>query len=126
MKEKILFGATVLLAGSLLAVDSNPQDAVKDAAKSLGEKSNYSWTTTIDLGGDMSGTIEGKAEKAGATFLVLSAALPAPSGTSTKRLPFSKRTRRSGRIRTCRRSRMRPTASRIRRPRPSRSAASRC
>jgi hypothetical protein len=74
MKEKILFGATVLLAGSLLAVDSNPQDAVKDAAKSLGEKSNYSWTTTIDLGGDMSGTIEGKAEKAGATFLVLSAA----------------------------------------------------
>jgi len=74
MKEKILFGAITLLAGSLLAADSNPQDAVKDAAKSLGEKSNYSWTTTIDLGGDMTGTIEGKAEKGGATSLTLSAA----------------------------------------------------
>jgi len=74
MKEKILFGAITLLAGSLLAADSNPQDAVKDAAKSLGEKSNYSWTTTVDLGGDMTGTIEGKAEKGGATTLALSAA----------------------------------------------------
>ena len=74
MKEKILFGAIALLAGSLLAADSNPQDAVKDAAKKLGEKDNYSWTTTIDLGGDMTGTIEGKAEKGGATLLVLSAA----------------------------------------------------
>ena len=74
MKEKILFGAITLLAGSLLAADSNPQDAVKDAAKKLGEKDNYSWTTTIDLGGDMTGTIEGKAEKGGATTLALSAA----------------------------------------------------
>jgi len=74
MKEKILFGAITLLAGSLLAADPTPLDAVKDAAKSLGEKANYSWTTTLDLGGDMSGTIEGKAEKGGATSLVLSAA----------------------------------------------------
>ena len=74
MKDKILFGAITLLAGSLLAADSNPQDAVKDAAKKLGEKDNYSWTTTIDLGGDMTGTIEGKAEKGGATTLALSAA----------------------------------------------------
>jgi hypothetical protein len=73
MKEKILFGAIALLAGSLLAADSNPQDAVKDAAKKLGEKDNYSWTTTIDLGSDMTGTIEGKAEKGGATLLTLSA-----------------------------------------------------
>jgi hypothetical protein len=73
MKEKILFGAIALLAGSLLAADSTPQDAVKDAAKKLGEKDNYSWTTTIDLGSDMTGTIEGKAEKGGATFLALSA-----------------------------------------------------
>ena len=74
MKQTILFGAITLLAGSLLAADSNPQDAVKDAAKKLGEKDNYSWTTTIDLGGDMTGTIDGKAEKAGATTLALSAA----------------------------------------------------
>jgi hypothetical protein len=74
MKEKILFGAIALLAGSLLAADSNPQDAVKDAVRKLGEKDNYSWTTTIDLGGDMTGTIEGKSEKGGATLLALSAA----------------------------------------------------
>ena len=72
MKQKILFGAITLLAGSLLAADSNPQDAVKDAAKSLGAKDNYSWKTTIDFGGDMVGTIEGKTEKGGATFLALS------------------------------------------------------
>jgi hypothetical protein len=72
MKEKILFGAITLLAGSLLAADSNPQDAVKDAAKSLGAKDNYSWKTTIDLGsGAMVGTIDGKTEKGGATFLAL-------------------------------------------------------
>jgi hypothetical protein len=73
MKEKILLGAITLLAGSLLAADSNPQDAVKDAAKALGAKDNYSWKTTIDLGmGDMVGTIDGKAEKGGATTLTMS------------------------------------------------------
>jgi hypothetical protein len=72
MKENVLFGAIALLAGSLLAADSNPQDAVKDAAKSLGAKDNYSWKTTIDFGGDTVGTIEGKTEKGGATFLALS------------------------------------------------------
>ncbi len=73
MKEKILFGAITLLVGSLLAADSNPQDAVKGAATALGGKDNYSWKTTIDLGlGDMVGTIEGKTEKGGATSLVLS------------------------------------------------------
>ena len=72
MKEKILFGAIVMLAGSLLAADSNPQDAVKDAATKLDEKDNYSWKTTIDLGlGDMVGTIDGKTEKGGATVLAL-------------------------------------------------------
>jgi hypothetical protein len=73
MKAKLLFGAIALQAGSLLAADSSPQDAVKDAARKLGEKDNYSWTTTIDLGSDMTGTIEGKAEKGGATSLALSA-----------------------------------------------------
>jgi hypothetical protein len=43
MKDKILFGTIALLAGSLLAADSNPQDAVKDAAKQLGAKDNYGW-----------------------------------------------------------------------------------
>jgi hypothetical protein len=72
MKQNILFGAIALVAGSLLAADSNPQDAVKEAAKSLGAKDNYSWKTTIEFGGDTVGTIEGKTEKGGATFLAMS------------------------------------------------------
>jgi hypothetical protein len=72
MKQNILFGAITLLAGSLLAADSNPQDAVKDAAKSLGSKDNYSWKTTIEFGGNEVGTIQGKTEKGGATFLAMS------------------------------------------------------
>jgi len=72
MKEKILLGAIGLLAGSLLAADSSLQDAVKDAAKSLGAKDNYSWKTTIEFGGNEVGTIEGKTEKGGASVLALS------------------------------------------------------
>ena len=60
-----------VMAGSLLAAESN-SDAVKNAATSLGEKSNYSWKTTLDFGGDTVGTIEGKTEKGGATFLGMS------------------------------------------------------
>jgi hypothetical protein len=72
MKVKSYVGAIVLLAGSLLAADSNPQDAVKDAAKTLGAKDNYGWKTTVEFGGDTVGTIEGKTEKGGATFLAMS------------------------------------------------------
>ena len=72
MKENILFGAITLLAGSLLAAYSNPQDAVKDAAKQLGEKDNYSWKTSIEFGGNEVGTIQGKTEKGGAVVLNLS------------------------------------------------------
>ena len=72
MKQNVLFGAITLLAGSLLAADSTPQDAVKDAAKSLGAKDNYSWKTTIEFGGTEAGTIQGKTEKGGATFLAMS------------------------------------------------------
>jgi hypothetical protein len=72
MRQNILFGAITLLAGSLLAADSNPQDAVKDAAKSLGAKDNYSWKTTIEFSGNEVGTIEGKTEKGGASVLALS------------------------------------------------------
>jgi hypothetical protein len=72
MKEKILLGVITLLAGSLIAADSNPLDSVKEAAKKLGATDNYSWKTTIDFGGDAVGTIEGKTEKGGATFLAMS------------------------------------------------------
>src|ERR1039457_2662672 len=72
MKQNILFVAIALVASSLLAADSTSQDAVKDAAKSLGAKDNYSWKTTIEFGGNEVGTIEGKTEKGGASVLALS------------------------------------------------------
>ena len=60
-----------MLTCSVLAADSD-SDAVKDAAKSLGEKNTYAWKTTIEFGGDTVGTIEGKTEKGGATHLSMS------------------------------------------------------
>ncbi len=69
MKTKILFAAAAFAAASLVAADSNPKDAVKTAAKTLGDKDNYSWTTSIEWGGNAVGTVEGKTEKGGATFL---------------------------------------------------------
>ncbi len=71
MKRTIVLGVVSMLTGSLLAADSN-SDAVKKAAQALGDKSNYSWKTTVDFGGDTVGTVEGKTEKGGATALNLS------------------------------------------------------
>lgn len=48
MKKNLLISTIVLVAGSLLAADS---DDVKNAAKKLAEKGSYSWTTTIETGG---------------------------------------------------------------------------
>jgi hypothetical protein len=72
MKTKLLFGTLTLLAGSLLAADSNPKDDVKNAAKKLGDTSNYSWKQTTESpggGGFGAGATEGKTEKGGATVL---------------------------------------------------------
>ncbi len=71
MKKQILIGAVALLTGSLIAADSNPKEAVQAAVKSLAEKSNYSWTTSIEWGGNAAGTVQGKTEKGGATFLTM-------------------------------------------------------
>jgi hypothetical protein len=72
MKLSILFGTFALLAGSLPAADSNPQDAVLAAARSLGAKDNYSWKTTYEFGGNPVGSVEGKTEKGGVTILTIS------------------------------------------------------
>jgi len=72
MKRYFLLSALSSLAFSLLGAESTPKDAISDAAKALGGKNNYSWKTTIDFGGDHLGTIEGKTEKGGATFLGMS------------------------------------------------------
>lgn len=68
MKTKIVFGMAALIATSLIAADSSPKDDVASAAKALGDKSNYSWTQTLDLGPDSQFTpppTEGKTEKGG-------------------------------------------------------------
>lgn len=72
MKKNILFSAMALLASSLLAADSNPKDDIKNAAKKLGEKPNYSWKQTVVVPEDAQfkpGPTEGKTEKDGFTII---------------------------------------------------------
>ena len=47
MKIKILFSATALLTGSLLAVHAAPADDVTSAAQKLGSESGYSWSVAV-------------------------------------------------------------------------------
>jgi hypothetical protein len=71
MKRNILFGALAMLAGSLLAADS-PKDDITSAVKKLGEKANYSWTTTVTVPEGSrfrSGPTEGKTDKEGVMHL---------------------------------------------------------
>jgi hypothetical protein len=71
MKKNILFGALVLMAGSLMAADSSPKDDITAAAKKLSSDS-YSWTQTLDLGPNSQftpGPTEGKTDKDGMTWL---------------------------------------------------------
>lgn len=75
MKRNTLFTAMALLAGSLIAADSNPKDDVTSAAKKLGEKPNYSWKTTVVVpeGAQFRpGPTDGKTEKDGFTHVTTS------------------------------------------------------
>ncbi|HKS36190.1 MAG TPA: hypothetical protein VJW76_03300, partial [Verrucomicrobiae bacterium] len=75
MKNSVMLGATALLAGSLLAADSSPKDEITNAAKKLGEKSNYSWKATVVVpeGSQFRpGPTEGKTEKDGFTHVTSS------------------------------------------------------
>src|SRR5437016_3384205 len=72
MKKNLVLSTLAFLATALLAADSNPKDEVKNAAKKLAEKSNYSWHTTYENaggGGFQLGPVDGKTEKDGATYL---------------------------------------------------------
>lgn len=72
MKTNIRFGITTLLAASLLTVNAAPKDEVLAAAKKLGEKANYSWTTTVVVPEGSRyrpGPTDGKTEKDGFTHL---------------------------------------------------------
>ena len=72
MKNLILLSFAGMVAASLFAAESDPQTAVKNAAKQLGEKPNYSWTSKgrSEAGGiDWNqGPTEGKTEKGGYMF----------------------------------------------------------
>lgn len=73
MKKNVLLSTLVLITGPLLAADSGNE--VKDAARKLAEKGNYSWKTTTEAAGGggggrfRPGPTEGKTEKDGYTFL---------------------------------------------------------
>ena len=64
MKAKILLGILTLVAGPLLAADSNPKEEVTGAAKKLAQRDNYSWKASSEFGSFGSST-EGKADKDG-------------------------------------------------------------
>lgn len=75
MKKHILFCATALLAGSLIAADSTPKDDINNAAKKLAEQPSYSWKTTVAVpeGSQFRpGPTEGKTEKDGFTDIKMS------------------------------------------------------
>ncbi len=72
--KKLAFVCTLLLmAGSVCAAD--PKEEVQNAAKMLGEKSNYSWKSTVNSvvqSRSRQGPTEGKTEKGGFTTLSIS------------------------------------------------------
>ena len=72
MNRALVIGLVGLLAHTLSAADSSPQDKLNSAAKQLADKPNYSWTTTMKEGDGSPGRlgpIEGKTEKGGLTYL---------------------------------------------------------
>jgi hypothetical protein len=74
MKRHLLFGTMALLAGSLLAANAAPKDELTAAAKKLADKDNYAWKQTTENaggGGFGGGTSEGKIEKGGNLWLLM-------------------------------------------------------
>jgi hypothetical protein len=72
MKQALIIGLICLLARTLSAADSSPQDRVISATRQLGDQPNYSWTATTKEGDGSPGRvgpIAGKAEKGGLTYL---------------------------------------------------------
>jgi hypothetical protein len=75
MKKSLLFSVLAFLAGSLVAADSSPKDEIENAAKKLGQQTNYTWTTTVVVPADARfkpGPTEGKTEKDGFTHVKMS------------------------------------------------------
>ncbi len=72
MKRNLLFGLVFSMAMPLLAADASPKNAVISAAAALGNETNYSWLTTVEVPADAQfkpGPTNGKTEKGGYTTL---------------------------------------------------------
>ncbi len=66
MKTILCLALASSIGVALCAAD--PKDDVAAAAKSLGQKANYSWTATSEMG-NFNSTLQGKTEKGGYTVL---------------------------------------------------------
>ena len=74
MKKTFVIGLLSLMAGWLSAADSGPKGKLIAAAKQLGDKGNYSWSTTTkeaDGSAGRIGPIDGKMEASKLMFLSL-------------------------------------------------------
>jgi hypothetical protein len=75
MKRLVLPGLMALLAAPLLAADASPKADVKNAAAALGNQTNYSWRSTVEVGNNSRfrpGPAEGRTQKGGYTTLLMS------------------------------------------------------
>ncbi|MDH7501365.1 MAG: hypothetical protein QHJ82_01445 [Verrucomicrobiota bacterium] len=75
MKTTLACGVSVLLVCSLMAGEQSPKDIVTAAARSLADKPNYSWKTTVKVPEGSQwrpGPTEGKTEKDGFTYVTYS------------------------------------------------------
>ncbi|MDE3068414.1 MAG: hypothetical protein KGJ60_12820 [Verrucomicrobiota bacterium] len=75
MKRNLLISAMALLAGSVIAADASPKEAVSAAAKQLAQAANYSWKTTVVVPEGSRfrpGPTDGKTEKDGFTVVTMS------------------------------------------------------
>ena len=72
MNKALIIAAIALVARTLSAAESSPQDQITSATKQLADKPNYSWTTTLKEGDGSASRIpavDGKANKDGLTYL---------------------------------------------------------
>jgi hypothetical protein len=70
MKRLTVFGLATLAAASLLGAESNPGDAITNAAAKLAQQASYSWKTTMAFG-NFTGSSEGKSQKDGLVGLTM-------------------------------------------------------
>src|ERR1700733_12051867 len=66
MKSLLLCSTTLLAAASLMAAD---KDDVTSAAQKLASADNYSWTTTMENGGNAGAPSHGKTQKDGLAWI---------------------------------------------------------